>query len=171
MRKVFIVLACTLISLFVNAQIFNTVTYFDKFDDVIKTEQRKTLIEKKDSTFVIEEKGKKPITYFILNLVEAGTNGSKDNIVNLVDNVYGYETSWCVVKAEMMDKYSESYVNYYLDPSEDNMKILQSFWIFAVNRVVTSQFTGTFQHEYFWLTDELNNDKLGKSVNRIVYSR
>ena len=169
MRKLFIVLASILVSSFVNAQIFNTVSYFDKFDDVLKTEQRKTLVEKTDSTFVIEEKGKRPTTYYILNVVE--TSGSKDNIVNLVDNVYGYETSWCVVKDDLMDKYSEAYLNYFLDPSKENMSILQSFWIFAVNRIVTSQYSGIYLHEYFWLSDELNTDKLGKNINRIVYSR
>ena len=171
MRRLTIIFVSVLVSLFVHAQIYNTITYFDKFDDIINTEQRKTLIVKTDSTFVIEEKGKSPTTYHILNLVEAGTSGSKDNIVNLVDNVYGYETSWCVIKDDMMNKYSEAYLNYYLEPTNDNMNVLKSFWIFAVNRIVTTQYSGTYLHEYFWLTDELNNDKLGKNINRIVYSR
>ena len=171
MRRFFIVFASTIFSLFVNAQIFNTIKYLDKFDDVIQAEQRKTLIEKTDSTFIIEEKGKKPTVYHILNIVDAGTSGSKENIVELVDNVYGYETSWCVVKDDMMDDYSKAYLNYYLDPSKENMDILMSFWIFAVNRIVTSQYTKTFISEHFWLSDESNNDKLGKNINRIVYSR
>ena len=124
-----------------------------------------------DSTFVIEEKGKQPIIYRILNVVDAGTCGSKDNIVNLVDDVYGYETSWCLVKEDMIGKYSEAYFNYVVTPSNDNMNILKSFWIFAVNRVITTQYTGSFLGECFWLKDELNNDRLGKNINRIVYSR
>ena len=171
MKRLFIVLLSTLALFFANAQVFNTISYYDKFDDVLKTEQRKTLIQKTDTTFVIEEKGGRATTYYILNVVEAGTMGSKDNIVNLIDNVYGYETSWCVVKYDLIDKYNKAYLNFLLDSTSDNMKILQSFWIFAVNRIVTTQYSGIFQREYFWLTDELNTDRLGKGVNRIVYSR
>lgn len=161
-----------LFTLVSNAQIYTSVAYYDKFDDVIKKEQRKTLIEKTDSTFIIEEKGKAPVVYYILNLVEEGTRGSKDNVVNLINNVYGYETAWCLIRYDLLDKYNEIYQN--LGPDSNIKEVLDKmghFWIFAVHRTITTQYTGSYLEEYFWLQDEENSNRLGKGVNRIIYER
>ena len=171
MKRLVFILLFILSALMANAQLFSSIRYNDKFDDILKAEQRKTLITKTDTTIVVEEKGKQPVTYYILNILEEGSMGSKDNIVNIVDNVYGYQTTWCVIKKDMLDKYVEAYKDFHLDSSDDNRNKLSSFWIFAVSRTVTSQYSGTFESEYFWLEDELNDDKLGKNVNRIIYIR
>ena len=68
----------------------------DKFDDVLLERNQKTIVTKTDSTFVIEEKGKEPVTYVISEFVSDCTVRNKDNIVNLVENLYGYEEWWCV---------------------------------------------------------------------------
>ena len=62
MKKILFTLVFALYGIVCNAQLFKTIKYYDKFDDEVKVEQRKTLITKTDSsTFVIEEKGKQPI--------------------------------------------------------------------------------------------------------------
>lgn len=169
MKKIVFTLLCAIFSISCGAQIFTRVKYVDKFDDEIKEETRKTLITKTDSTFVIEEKGKTPITYCILNPIPNGTKGSKDNVVNLVGDVYGYEEAWCVVRHDMLDKYNEAHYNYFNDPSDANQNKLGKFWIFVVHRTITTQYTGSYLGEYIWLQDDLNDDKLGKDVNRIIY--
>ena len=170
MKKHLFTLVFVLAGLSCDAQIYNSIKYYDKFDDEVKTEQRKTLITKTDSTFIVEEKGKEPVAYYILNPVLAGTKGSKDEIVNLVNNVYGYEETWCVVRSDMLEKYRETFQNYYLD-EKDNTEKLQHFWLFIVHRTITTQFTGTFLDDFFWVQDDLHDGKLGKDVNRIIYLR
>ena len=172
MKKFLFTLFLVLMGLPSNAQIFKSITYYDKFDDEIKVDQRKTLITKTDSsTFVIEEKGKRPVEYYILNVVKDGTRGSKDNPVNLVADVYGYEESWCVVRSDMLNDYLEASRTYSLESSKSNMDKLMQFWLFIVHRTITTQFSGTYLNEYFWVQDELSDGKLGKEINRIIYSQ
>lgn len=171
MKRLLFISLMAFVGLFCNAQIYSSIQYFDKFDDVIKKEQRKAIISISDSTIVVEEKGKKPITYNILNPVESGTVGSKDEVVNLVDDIYGYQSTWCVVRQDMMDKYNKAYIDFFKDSTEENLKKIQPFWIFAVHRTITTQYTHSFVNEIFWLQDEMNNDKLGKGINRIIYSK
>ena len=171
MKKYLITLFFTLIGLSSSAQIYKSIKYYDKFDDEVKKEQRKTLITKTDSTFIVEEKGKTPVIYYILNLVPGGNKGSKEDPVNLVDNIYGYEESWCVVRKDMYEKYLDVHYNYFLDSSQANMDKLQHFWLFIVHRTITSQYTGDYLDELFWIQDELNDGKLGIDIHRIIYMR
>ena len=178
-----------LFTLVSNAQIYTSVAYYDKFDDVIKKEQRKTLIEKTDTTITIEEKGKAPVVYYILEQEELLTKGSKGNIVNLIDNVYGYQEGWRLVRYDLLDQYLKTYakviVDCITDQIEDESKdeserdaeihekvsVLKHYWIYATHRTVTTQYTGSYLTEIFWLEDEENEDRLGKGVNRIIYER
>ena len=170
MKKYLFTLLFAWIGIACNAQIYKTIKYYDKFDDEVKSEQHKTLITKTDSTFVIEEKGRIPITYYILNPVEQGTRGSKDEIVNLINNVYGYEETWCVVRSDMMPKYREALQQMLVDYSEANVKsLMQPLWLFIVHRTITTQYTGTYLDELFWVQDEDSDGKLGKDINRIIY--
>ena len=95
MKKFLILILTTLVFAVADAQIFTRKTIRDKFDDVVSKREIKTLITKNDTAIIIEEKGKKSVIYKILN--ESAPMGSKDNIVQLVGNVYGYEKSWVVV--------------------------------------------------------------------------
>lgn len=155
---------------FCNAQIYTTIKYLDKFDDELKSEQHKTLITKTDTTFVIEEKGKQPITYYILNVVEEGTKGSKDEVVNLVSNLYGYEETWCVVRYEKLKDYREAFNNYRLNSTEENTEKLLRMWLFVVHRTITTQYSATYLNDMFWLQDESDDEKLGKNIKRIIYT-
>ena len=171
MKKYLFTLFLSLIGLLSNAQIYTDIKYLDKFDDEVKYEKRKTLITQTDSTFIVEEKGKSPAVYYILNPVKEATMGSKDDVVNLINNVYGYQETWCVVRHDMREKYNEAQYNFYLDPSETNMDKIQPFWLFIVHRTITTQYTGTYLDEIFWIQDELSDGKLGKDINRIIYSK
>lgn len=171
MKKYLFTLVFLFAGLTCNAQIYKSIKYYDKFDDVVKKEQRKTLITKTDSTFIVEEKGMNPVVYYILNTVKEGTRGSKDEIVNLVNNVYGYEETWCVVRSDMIEKYREVYNDFFLDESKVNIEKLYPYWLFIVHRTITTQYTGSFLDEMFWVQDELHDGKLGKDVNRIIYLR
>ncbi|WP_155808462.1 hypothetical protein [Xylanibacter brevis] len=170
MKKYLLAFILVLAGLSSNAQIYKSIQYYDKFDDEIKLEHRKTLISKTDSsTFVIEEKGKKPVEYYILNSVADGTRGSKDEPVNLVASVYGYEESWCVVRSDMLNDYLEAARAYSLDSSKEKMDKLMHFWLYIVHRTITTQYTGTYLDELFWIQDDLSDGKLGKDINRIIY--
>lgn len=171
MKKLISLLLFSICALCGYAQLFTKITHYDKFDDIVKEETRKTLITKTDSTFVIEEKGRQPVVYYILKISEAGTRGSKDDIVNLIEDVYGYQTCWLVVRYDILDKYREALHKFAFNPSEESAKILSSFWLFATNRIITTQYSGTYIKEFFWIEDESNNNKLGKDVNRIIYSK
>lgn len=170
MKKILLTLAFALTGIVCNAQLYKSIKYYDKFDDEVKVEQRKTLITKTDSsTFVIEEKGRQPVEYYILNIVQEGTKGSKEEPVNLVANVYGYQTTWCVVRGDMLNAYLEANGNYYQNPTQENLKKVQPFWLFIVHRTITTQYTGSYLDELFWVQDEDSSGILGKDVNRIIY--
>lgn len=167
--------------------VYSEVLYLDKFDDVAKDENIKTLVEKTDSTFIIETKGGKQDVYYILNLLPAGCYGDKDNIVNLTGNVYGYQTCWAVVRGDMIDEYrtAHEYVfwksleieaNDELDVEEklqqqsNEFSKLEKYYLFIIHRVITTQYSHTYQGEYLWVQDDTNT-KLGKDINRIIYKK
>lgn len=172
MKRIFITLILVLVVFVVNAQIYTKIEYLDKFDDPLKTEHRKTLITKTDSTFVIEEKGKKPVEYIILDMVDndSATKGSKEEVVNLVDNVYGYQTTWCVVRSDMYRDYYIAVLRAINENTDENIRNVASYFMYAVHRTITTQYTGDYKTEYFWLEKPKNNDIFGKGVSRIIYS-
>lgn len=87
MKKFLILILTALVTVAADAQIFTHKVVKDKFDDVVSECDIKTIITKNDTTFIIEEKGNEPVTYKVL--FEFDSKGSKDNIVQLVGNVYG----------------------------------------------------------------------------------
>ena len=98
MKKFFFISLILVTSLICSAQgIYTSVVKFDKFDDIVWRKNVKTLITKTDSTFIIETKGQKPEEYFYLdNIFLALHVGSRDSVVNLVENVWGYEDQYIV---------------------------------------------------------------------------
>ncbi len=173
MKKFLLTMVFALTGIVCNAQLlYKSIKYYDKFDDEVKVEQRKTLITKTDSsTFVIEEKGKRPVEYYILNAVQDGTRGSREEPINLVADVYGYEETWCVVRSDMLNDYLKASNDYYQDPLEGKLDKLQHYWLFLVHRTITTQYTADYLDELFWVQDELSDGKLGKDVNRIIYQK
>lgn len=104
MKKFLFTLLFGLVGLISNAQIYNTIKYYDKFDDCIKTEKVKTLIncnvaenEYKiaDGAITIETKGKKLKTYYPLVVFRYG---NKEEVCNLVNDIYGYQIDYVCIE-------------------------------------------------------------------------
>lgn len=170
MKKFLILILTTLVFAVADAQIFTQKTIRNKFDDVVSKREIKTLITKNDTAFIIEEKGKKPVIYKILN--EIGFNGNKDNIVQLVGNVYGYEECWCVILEKDVK-------DYFLDISalsneEDDSKrhdliskLVEKYCNFITHRVVTDEYGLQFLFEHYWIEKaSFNGDN-----ERTIYSK
>ena len=189
MKKLLIFIMSLFLGLqaFGQGSVYSEVLYLDKFDDIVKFDNVKTLVQKTDSTFVVETKGKSPVTYYILNVLEYGCAGDKDNIVNLVGDVYGYQTCWCVVRSDMVEDYNKDYntvLNNCLkirnneeltDDEKDSLQRneldkLVKYHLFVIHRVVVSKYAHSYESEYFWVQDEMST-KLGKDINRIIYER
>ena len=170
MKKFLILILTTLVFAVADAQIFTQKQIRDKFDDVVSKREIKTLITKNDTAFIIEEKGKKPVTFKILNELEF--KGSKDNIVQLVGNVYGYEEYWCVILEKDVK-------DYFLDMSalsneEDDSKrhdliskLVEKYCNFITHRVVTDEYGLQFLSEYYWIQKASFNG----NNERTIYSK
>ncbi|MBR2102427.1 MAG: hypothetical protein IJ928_06725 [Prevotella sp.] len=170
MKKTLLILTFIIVSLTSFGQIFSKIRYYDKFDDCIKTEKIKTLITKTDSTFIIEEKGRKPVEYWIINHSSFNSSGDKDNIVDLTGkNVYGFQDSWCVIKMSDLNDYNNHLKKILLD--EEPIAVLTKYWLFVVHRTISRySFEFQYEREYFWIENEMNDNKLGKNINRIIYT-
>ena len=154
-----------------NAQIFEYKRVLDKFDDVINEEQIKTLISYTDSTFVFEEKGKTPVTYRVLQYADNKSRGNKENIVNLVDNVYGYQECWFVVLESNYKSFIKAYTMADSESDEElrnkmYSKMHTDYVCWIVHRVVTTQYSHSILGEHYWI----QKGDMG-TVDRIVYSK
>ena len=141
----------------------------DKFNDVISNKEQKTIVSKTDSTFVIEEKGKEPVTYRILNYSEDNSKGDKDNIVNLIDNVYGYQECWAVILESDAQGYFTEYTSLILETDKEKRqkgieKLIERFCYYITRRVVTTQSVHYILGQHIWIQKGDNN-------GRTIYSR
>ena len=170
MKKFLILFLTTLVFTVADAQIFTYKVIRDKFDDVVSKREIKTLITKNDTAIIIEEKGKKSVTYLILSEIES--MGSKDNIVQLVGNVYGYEKEWVVILEKDVK-------DYFLDISalsneEDDSKrhdliskLVEKYCNFITHRVVTRQYDTKLLSEHYWIEKAYQNG----NYERTIYSK
>lgn len=84
--------------------IYTKVKKYDKFDDVIYEKTIKTLITKTDDKIIFETKGSKPVEYYYEeDFGFADHIGSRDSVVNLVNDVYGYEDRYSVFPKDTID--------------------------------------------------------------------
>ena len=171
MKKFNLLLLLFMMSLTSYSQIFSSIRYLDKFDDCVRIEEKKTLITKTDSTYIVEEKGRKPIEYYILNFANYASEGDKDNIVDLTGTgVYGFQICYCVIKMSDKDAYFELMDK--VVKNENNLKDLEKYWLFIVHRTISRySFEFKYDNEFIWIQNELNDDKLGKDIKRIIYMK
>lgn len=110
MKKLITVTLVLMCALTARAQtIYSSIEKYDKFDDVIWKKNIKTIISKSYSTIVVETKGQKPAEYEYLNEpLFATQTGSRDDLVNLVNDVYGYESSYCLFPKGTIEKTYET---------------------------------------------------------------
>ena len=156
MKKILLLLLLFIVPFAANAQsyILTKKMVMDKFNDILLDRDQKTIVTKTDSTFVIEEKGKEPVTYRILHYAEYNSKGDKDNIVNLVENLYGYEEWWCVTLLSDYEAYRNEYLSCSLETDEDKRmkdinKIVDKYCYYINRRVVTTQYTHRILGQYF----------------------
>ena len=170
MKKFLILILTTLVFAVADAQIFTQKKIRDKFDDVVSKREIKTLITKNDTAIIIEEKGKKSVTYLILSEIES--MGSKDNIVQLVGNVYGYEKEWVVIlEKDVKDYFMDISA---LSNEEDDSKrhdliskLVEKYCYFITHRVVTDEYGLQFLFEHYWIEKaSFNGDN-----ERTIYSK
>ena len=170
MKKFLILILTTLVFAVADAQIFTQKTIRDKFDDIVSEREIKTLITKNDTAFIIEEKGNESVTFKILNELEF--KGSKDNIVQLVGNVYGYEECWCVILEKDIKDY---FLDYFaiLNETDDSKrhdlisKLVEKYCNFITHRVVTDKYGLQLLNEYYWIVKpSFNGDN-----ERTIYSK
>ena len=170
MKKFLILILTTLVFAVADAQIFTQKKIRDKFDDVVSKREIKTLITKNDTAIIIEEKGKKSVTYLILSEIES--MGSKDNIVQLVGNVYGYEKEWVVILEKDVKDYFLviSALSNEEDDSKRNdlrSKLIEKYCYFITHRVVTDEYGLQFLFEHYWIEKaSFNGDN-----ERTIYSK
>lgn len=169
MKKLQFIFLLSLVSVVVNAQIFTHKQILDKFDDVVFQRDIKTIVEKNDTTFIIEEKGASPITYLIENPIESNFLGSEDNIVNLVGNVYGYQECWCVIMKNDVENYAAAYLAAFAEFDETKRnalisKMVEEYCYYIVHRVVISQYTHELLSELYWI-------QKGDNDGRTIYSK
>ena len=166
MKKFLILILTTLVFAVADAQIFTYKMIKDKFDDIVLEREIKTFVIKNDTAFIIEEKGNKPVTFKILNELEF--KGSKDNIVQLVGNVYGYEENWCVILEKDIKDY---FLDYFAMLNEADVskrhslisKLIEKYCNYITHRVVTDKYGLQFRSEHYWIQNG-NNE-------RIIYSK
>lgn len=168
MRKI-ILLFLAFFSLAINAQIYTHKRVLDKFDDAVFDKDVKTLIQKTDSTFIIEEKGHTPVIYRIINYAGYNSMGDKDNIVNLVDNVYGYQASWYCVSETDYPNYIKDYAACVIEQDETRRKaaianMVEKYGYIIVDRVITTQYSKQYTAELLWVQKGDNN-------GRTIYSK
>lgn len=170
-----IVLMCTLV---ISAQnIFTNVAKFDKFDDVVWYKDKKTLITMADSAIIIETKGQKPVEYYIMGGQPLLVVGSKDSIVNLADNLYGYEEQYVTyTKKNFEDKKKQIVSNNpeYIEKGENYIDFLtglgllddfknEKLPVITIRTLSESRFSFIYRTELVWIRF---NDG-----SRLVYSK
>lgn len=162
MKKLFLSLVLFISALSASAQIFDTLEQRDKFDDVLKRETIKTLITFTDTVITIETKGRKAQDYMVINLAEYNCKGDENNIVNLINDVWGYQKCWTVVKAEEAGNYISDYLKVMNDELDKN--VLKKYWQWITDRVVTTQYSHTFIDRIIWVSEPE-----GSKIERTIF--
>lgn len=152
--------------------VYSHVTKIDKFNDVVWSKDIKTLITQTDTTFVIETKGSKPETYYCFDVPLLALHfGSRDSVVNLVNNVWGYETQYVALT---IDELIECY--YIYEELENNTSGDISLWIDKLKKmwegpspIITCRTISSTRYSFNYDTDCLWIEFSDGS--RIIYSK
>lgn len=137
-------------------QIFTTTFTVDKFNDVISERRVKTLVSYTDSSVVVEEKGKTAEEYIIMCEVSEECVGSKDNVIELVDGVYGFQMTYFAIKVSDAAKFRLKYAGKTYSTDEERMNFcyeaIEKCGYRIVDRHVShTRYSYEFEREYFWI--------------------
>lgn len=154
MKKIVFLVFFALLSVIANAQgIYTKVTKYDKFDDVVFEKNIKTLITHTDNKIIIETKGEDPMVYYT---IVSDHYGRKDSVINLVANVWGYETQCMVItdqiKAKLMIDVLDSTKGMpdSLVTSEKINELLMSASIKRIDQFPTMTFRTISKSQYYF---------------------
>ena len=165
MKKILFLSLCFILASSISSYSQGLYTHYesvDKFDDAnVPEKDMKTIITKTDSTFVIESKGLEPKTFYIVSETPELSMGSKDNIVNLVGNVYGYQKTWRVIKPEQVETLRKLLYNMVAE-GWNKAKEIENFPFYYITHriVVTSQPIHYIEGEYLWIGDTDGNRRI-----------
>ena len=178
MKKVVILTLLALLSMVANAQgIYTKVTKYDKFDDVEWEKNIKTLITKSDSTIVIETKGSKPEEYLYKDISPlAEHDGNRDNLVNIVADVWGYESQYIVFSEKNVEDLKKDYEEN-LGTEADSLSgeaLKMKFVLTVVKNIknlptITFRTISRYQYHFEYKTDMVWIKF--KDGSRIIYSK
>ena len=171
MKKLVLFSLMFITSLACSAQgIYTSIMKYDKFDDVVWKKEKKTLITKTDTTFIIETKGQTPEEYYYVDTyLLAYHTGSKDSIVNLVQDVWGYEDRYTVFTKKDKNDFLQAALEEMKEApdslvSSENYEFTLSMLIYrqmlesidklpSINIRTTSRYQYHFEYknDYFWV--------------------
>ena len=142
MKKILLLLLL-IVPFVANAQsyILTKKIVMDKFNDILLDRDQKSIVTKTDSTFVIEEKGSHPVRYMIVSLLPDHSMGDKENVVNLVDNVYGYQECWAVILESEFENYLKEYNIYINEADKDKLQKNIDYLFKDGNAIFTAIYT------------------------------
>ena len=178
MKKVVILTLLALLSMATNAQgIYTKVTKYDKFDDVEWEKNIKTLISKNDSTIVIETKGSKPEEYRYKDIFPfAEHDGNRNKLVNIVADVWGYESQYIVFSEKNIEDFKKDYeenLEAEADSlSEDALKMKLGLMVMKQMKdlpTITFRTISRYQYSFEYKTDMVWIKF--KDGSRIIYSK
>ena len=157
--------------------IYTRVTKYDKFDDIEWTKEIKTIITQTDTTFVFETKGSKPETYtYVDNPFWVMHSGSRDSLVNLVANVWGYESQYVAMSEQLKEELAAEAADMIkdlpdsLDEVDINLRVGLLVWSkldklpkITVRKISRYSHRYEYDGEYIWIKFE--------DGSRIIYSK
>lgn len=163
MKKFIVISLMFVIAIVSNAQgIYTKVTKYDKFDDVVSKRTVKTLITKTDSTIVIETKGQKAQTYkYVDNEYFAVHMGSRNNLENLVADIYGYESQYYAFSKKIVTDIKNQ-VSADFKSAPDSIKTKENFQTMIALKLlseldkvptITFRTISRFQYSFEYATD------------------
>ena len=178
MKKILTLTLLLMLSMAAQSQgIYTKVTKYDKFDDVEWEKNIKTLISKSDSTIVIETKGSKPEEYRYKDIFPlAEHDGNRDNLVNIVADVWGYESQYIVFSEKNIEEFKKDYeenLGAEADSlSEDALKMALGLMVIKqIKNLPTITFRTISRYDF---TFEYKTDMVWikfKDGSRIIYSK
>lgn len=128
MKKIMLFMLLCVTALTSNAQIYSKIEHYDKFDDCIRKENIKTLINinEDDEVITVETKGRKKEKYLIF--YKFTSTGDENNVINLAGNVYGYESCYYCISLSDSLKFQNDFlipmVKKYISEDESLMELI-----------------------------------------------
>lgn len=143
--------------------IYTKKTKYDKFDDVVWTQNVKTLITMYNDSIVFETKGQNPETYMYFDQELMAVHiGDRDNLENLVGDIYGFETQYFgitkSVRQEIKDEFEQSYEESDMDDETASASLalillskIENAPIITFRTISSTRYTFSYKTDIVWI--------------------